>query len=140
MRSRPARSEQVTPVSRFSHKSLTINISLGIQELIQASPVDAAREIANFIRQNAIDGIAKIYLFGSVSRNEQTPDSDIDLAVILHSKDYLSIQEEVMARLRDAGVPVGQGSQELDLIFVTRKWLGNPFSELARAIKKGRAL
>lgn len=112
---------------------------MGIQELIQANPVDAAREIANFIRRNAVDGIARIYLFGSVSRNEQTPESDIDLAVILHSKDYLYLREEVTARLRDAGVFVGQGPREVDLTFVTKKWW-DPFSELARAIKKGRAL
>ena len=37
-------------------------------------------------------GIVKIGLFGSYARDEQTEDSDIDIAIMVKSKDYVDIE------------------------------------------------
>jgi predicted nucleotidyltransferase len=81
----------------------------------------------------------KIILFGSYARNEATPDSDLDLLVIIKSQSVNKAKE--MARLRHLVGHVGIG---VDILVYSQQEVEKrghiPSSALYYALKEGKIL
>jgi len=81
----------------------------------------------------------KIILFGSYARNEATPDSDLDLLVIIKSQSVNKAKE--MARLRHIVGHVGIG---VDILVYSQQEVEKrghiPSSALYYALKEGKIL
>lgn len=60
-----------------------MDVNLKISENIQNAIVDFSSEIRNKLKNNILD----IRLFGSVAKGNNTPESDIDILVLLKKKD-----------------------------------------------------
>ncbi len=59
-------------------------------------PKQIAQEFADLIMKKYPNKIKKVILFGSVARNEMTPESDIDLLVVCASGDRFRVRRVIM--------------------------------------------
>ena len=69
-----------------------------------APSLDDARRAADAV---TVEGVCRVLLFGSLARGEQTPDSDIDLVVILDDLDYRTRHRRKVKFERWPRVPPG---------------------------------
>lgn len=117
---------QISRIERGQCRSLTtieeILSVLNLAPVIELKPVRkelSLVEVLNVLRKyNAENskkyGIEKIGLFGSYSRGEQTPDSDVDVCVLLDTPSYMTraaIKDELEAML----------GREVDVISLSAK-------------------
>ncbi len=64
----------------------------------------------------AIPGVAAVYLFGSVARNRQTPQSDLDIGVLFEPSSVPEIFRQIEMRETLSGLL----HQEVDLVVMNR--------------------
>ena len=99
------------------------------------SPARAIEEIERGLRRLYGDRLYGVFLFGSRARGDHRPDSDIDLAVVLHDE-HIDRWNEMKA-IRDIAFPL---SVEAELIVHTwpvalRDWLEPEAAEDAHLLR-----
>lgn len=63
---------------------------------------DAACQAVVDILRSAMPGLMACYLFGSAARGETSPDSDLDIAILLPAGEQIPDYLDLVARLSDA--------------------------------------
>lgn len=122
---------QISRIENGQCRSLTaieeILSALNLSPVIELKPIRkelSLFEVLNVLRKFKADnsekyGIEKIGLFGSYSRGEQSPDSDVDVCVLLATPSYMTraaIKDELEAML-DREVDVISLSAKMDPVF-----------------------
>lgn len=122
---------QISRIENGQCRSLTtieeILSALNLSPVIELKPikkelslVEVLKVLRKFKEDNSEKyGIEKLGLFGSYSRGDQSPDSDVDVCVLLNAPNYMSraaIKDDLEAML-DRDVDVISLSAKMDPVF-----------------------
>jgi predicted nucleotidyltransferase len=99
---RRRKSNSLASESSYSHSLSTEATNIRTTVTAEVPHREIVRLFADIVREEFADSVVEVLLYGSVAREEWTPDSDVDLLVVLSdSADTAEVEDDIRDRAYD---------------------------------------